>query len=476
MGDARASYLGERTRHWDEQARRLDSFHSWGRYYHRRLAEVYRFLVPPGQRVLELGCGQGDLLACLRPAVGVGVDVSPQMVRRAHRHHPHLRFIHADAADFDLEETFDTVVLSDLVNEVWDVQGALRRIVPRTGPHTRVILNTYSRVWQIPLEVAQRLGLATPVLSQNWLTPEDVSNLLYLEGFQVLRQWSEILWPLPTPAVDWLCNRVLVRLWPFHLLALTSFTIARPQPCATATSDHILVSVIVPARNEAGNIPDVFTRTPEMGQGTELVFVEGHSDDDTYGVIRQRMAAHPERLCQLLRQPGEGKGDAVRCGFAQANGDMLMILDADLTVAPEDLPRFFDALVSGVGEFINGVRLVYPMEKESMRFLNLVGNRFFGLAFSWLLGQPIKDTLCGTKVLWKADYERIVAERAYFGDFDPFGDFDLLFGAAKLGLRIVDLPVRYRERTYGSTSIQRWKHGWLLLRMLLFAAARLKFV
>ncbi len=236
------------------------------------------------------------------------------------------------------------------------------------------------------------------------------------------------------------------------------------------------MSVIVPARNEAGNIAAIFDRTPEMGAGTELVFVEGHSRDDTYATIERERARRPERRAQLLRQEGRGKGDAVRLGFAHAHGDVLMILDADLTVAPEDLPRFLSALISGKGELINGVRLVYPMEKQAMRFFNLLGNKFFSLAFSWLLGQSVKDTLCGTKVLWAADYQRLAAQRTYFGDFDPFGDFDLLFGAAKLNLKIVDLPIRYRERTYGSTNIQRWRHGLLLLRMVLFAARRIKFV
>jgi glycosyltransferase involved in cell wall biosynthesis len=234
--------------------------------------------------------------------------------------------------------------------------------------------------------------------------------------------------------------------------------------------------VVVPARNEAGNIPEIFERVPDMGAGTELVFVEGHSRDDTFAAIEREMTQRPWHPCKLLRQTGTGKGDAVRLGFQEADGDVLMILDADLTVAPEDLPRFLDALVSGKGEFINGVRLVYPMADRAMRFLNLLGNKFFSLAFSWLLGQPIKDTLCGTKVLWKRDYERIARQRHYFGDFDPFGDFDLIFGAAKQNLKIVDLPVRYGERTYGSTNIQRWRHGWLLLQMAGVALRRLKFV
>ena len=234
--------------------------------------------------------------------------------------------------------------------------------------------------------------------------------------------------------------------------------------------------MVVPARNEAGNIPAIFSRIPEMGGLTELLLIEGHSTDDTYAVMELEASRHPERHCTLLRQTGTGKGDAVRTAFDQALGDILMILDADLTVAPEDLPRFYEALVSGKGEFINGVRLVYPLEDRAMRFFNFLGNKFFSLAFSWLLGQPVKDTLCGTKVIWKKDYETLSANRSYFGNFDPFGDFDLLFGAAKLGLKIIDLPIRYRQRIYGTTNIQRWKHGWLLLRMVGFAAGKIKFV
>jgi glycosyltransferase involved in cell wall biosynthesis len=236
------------------------------------------------------------------------------------------------------------------------------------------------------------------------------------------------------------------------------------------------VSVIVPARNEAGNIRRILRETPEMGGGTELIFVEGHSTDDTAGEIERAIAETPGRRAVLLRQTGKGKGDAVRLGFAAAEGEILMILDADLTVPSETLPRFYEALRSGKGEFANGVRLVYPMEKEAMRFLNLVGNKFFSLAFSWLLGQPVKDTLCGTKALWRVDYEKIAKNRSCFGDFDPFGDFDLLFGAARLNLKIMEVPIRYRERSYGRTNISRWRHGWLLLRMVLFAVRRIKFV
>jgi SAM-dependent methyltransferase len=480
---AQVEYTRARIAHWDGVALALDQQRTdLSGSYHARLVEVYRSLVAPGQRVLEIGCGEGGLLAALRPGVGVGVDFSVEMLRRGARRHPGLRFVQADAHTLDLQnQVFDVIVLSDVVNDLWDVELALRQLLPVTRPNTRLVLNFYSRLWEVPLDLTRRLGLSKPLLEQNWLTVEDIDNLLQLSGFEVTRRWDEILLPIRAGGVEGIANRFLARLWPLDQAALTHFVVARPSPNSSpprpdANASAPRVSVIVPARNESGNIQSIFERTPEMGKGTELVFVEGHSSDDTFESIQREIEAHPERCAQLLRQTGKGKGDAVRLGFELAHGDVLMILDADLTVAPEDLPRFLDALQSGKGEFINGVRLVYPMQKEAMRFFNLLGNKFFSLAFSWLLGQSVKDTLCGTKVLWTADYRRIAAQRHYFGDFDPFGDFDLLFGAARLNLKIIDMPIRYRDRTYGTTNIQRWRHGWLLLRMVAFAARRIKFI
>jgi hypothetical protein len=357
---------------------------------------------------------------------------------------------------------------------LWDVQTALEQVRRLSHPRTRLILNLYSHLWQVILSLAQALNLAAPMLEQNWLTLADLSNLLNLSGFEVIRSWQEVLLPLPIPLLSAFFNRFLIRFWPFYHLALSNFVVARPLPEAIEAEPS--VSVVIPARNEAGNICPIFERVPQMGSRMELIFVEGHSRDDTYAVIEREIAAHADVPSLLLRQTGIGKADAMRLGFAHASGDILMILDADLTVPPEDLPRFYRAICSRKGEFVNGVRLVYPMERQAMRPFNFLGNKFFSLAFSWLLGQPIKDTLCGTKVLWRKDYDLIVSNRSYFGDFDPFGDFDLLFGAARLNLKIIDLPIRYRERSYGTTNISRWKHGWLLLKMVLFAARRIKFI
>ncbi|NMC28745.1 MAG: glycosyltransferase [Pelolinea sp.] len=469
-------YQTMRKNHWDGIACQLDHWNGWGGYYRGRLQKVYQFHIPAGMNVLEIGCARGDLLAALEPSRGVGIDLSFEMIERAKQRHPALVFVQGDIHEIELDEKFDYIILSDLINDLWDVEAVFHKIRTWSKPSTRIILNYYSRLWEWPLALAQKLHLAQRTLPQNWLSVEDVKNLLYLGKFEVIREWEEVLAPLPLPLLSAFCNRFLVRLWPFRSLAMTAFTLARPIPETAPVTSAASVSVVVPARNEEGNIGQIFERVPQMGSGTELIFVEGHSKDNTYQTIQQEMQKHPEVKAKLLRQEGKGKGDAVRLGFANSSGDILMILDADLTVPPEDLPRFYQAIHTGRGDFINGVRLVYPMEKQAMRFFNYIGNKCFSLLFSFLLSQPVKDTLCGTKVLWKKDYEKIAANRSYFGDFDPFGDFDLLFGAAKMDLKIVDLPIRYAERTYGTTNIQRWKHGWLLLKMVVFAARRIKFI
>jgi SAM-dependent methyltransferase len=449
------------------------------RYYFRGVVRLMRFLVPRGARVLEIGCANGDLLAALEPSYGVGVDLSGPMVEEARRRHPDLHFVRMDAhdlaADPRLAGPFDYVVLYDLVGDLYDVLQAVHQLRKVCHPRTRVVVGFYNYLWQPVLRAAERLGLKTRQNLQNWLSHQDVANLLDIAGFEVIRRGWRMPFPLHLPLLSDLLNHLLQALPGVRRLGLQQYLVARLKP--TGARPAYSCSVVVPCRNERDNIAPALERIPCLGTRTEVIFVEGNSSDGTLEEIRRVMAAYrgPHQVRLLEQGGGRGKGDAVRRGFAAASGDVLMILDADLTVAPEDLPKFFDALESGAGDFINGCRLVYPMEKQAMRYLNLLGNKFFGKAFTWILDQPIKDTLCGTKVLLREDYEKIVANRSYFGNFDPFGDFDLLFGAAKLNLKIVEIPVRYRDRAYGQTNISRFRHGWLLLRMTLFAARKFKF-
>ena len=425
--------------------------------------------------MLEIGCGKGELLASVNPREGIGVDQSGEMIRRATEKFPHIQFLHSRGEDVQLEGTFDVIILSDLLNNVWDVQEFLSQMRQYCNDSTRIVINAYSRLWQPCLNLVRKVGLAAPMLPQSWLTVDDLKNLLSLEEFDVVQSSSEIILPVKIPLVSYLANRYFAKIFPFNFLCLTNVLVVRKKPALDTLPEDPRVSVIVAARNEEGNIASIFSRTPDMGRGTELIFVEGGSTDDTFETIKKEIENNPRKRAFAYQQSGNGKGDAVRLGFSKASGDILMILDADMTVPPENLPLFFNALVTGKGEFINGVRLVYPMESEAMRFFNLLGNKFFSLAFSWLLGQPIKDTLCGTKVLTNENYKKIAVNRSYFGEFDPFGDFDLIFGAAKQNLKIVDLPIRYRDRHYGETNISRWRHGVLLLRMVMFAASKIKF-
>ena len=372
----------------------------------------------------------------------------------------------------------DYVLLNGNIHYEADIQDFLGTLRPALLPSTRVIIMFYSALWRPLLRLATVLGARGKTPEENWVAREDVRNFLLLANYELVRQESKFLVPIYIPLISYWANRFLAPLPGFRFFNLVNIAVARPLGLPSPDGSKLpSVSVIVPARNEAGNIEAAILRTPVMGPDDELIFIEGNSTDNTWETICELKRKYQStRNIQIDRQEGKGKGDAVRKGFSLATKEILMILDADLTVPPEELPRFYEALVAQKGEFINGSRLVYPMEKQAMRFFNLLGNKFFAVMFSFVLGQRFKDTLCGTKVLTRENYLKLAAQRKYFGEFDPFGDFDLIFGATRMALRIVEVPIHYRERTYGSTNIERWKHGLILLRMLRFAAARIKFL
>jgi len=445
------------------------------RFYHTLLRNFYKFLVPPNRSVVELGSGTGDLLAAVQPELGVGIDFSPAMVEIASKRHPELTFIESDVDSFSGGQSFDYLLMSDLVNDLPDVQRTLTRALKFAHKDSRIVLNFFNNLWRPILTLAIWLGLKAPTLLPNWLSKSDMENLLDLAGWEVVKTDERILIPIKIPFIASFINRWVAPLPLIRHLSLAVFVVARPKP-APDSGHQFTCSVVVPARNEAGNIENAIQRTVELGAGTELIFIEGHSTDNTWDTILQMQEKYSERNIVAMQQTTKGKGGACREAFAKASGDILFILDADLTMPPEELPKFYEVIRSGQAEFANGVRLVYPMEDEAMRFFNIIGNHFFSKAFTWLLGQHIKDTLCGTKVMTRKNYEQIAVNRNYFGEFDPFGDFDLIFGAAKQNLKIQDIPIRYGARTYGDTNINRWRHGMILLRMTLFAAQRLKFL
>jgi len=457
-----------------QAARSYDYWRRKNRYYYHELTRLYRRHVRPGSTVLEIGCEGGELLAALQPARGVGLDSDPALIEAARRRYPDLTFLVGDVDRLPRGETFDAIVICNAVGHMRDVQKTLVSLQPFCRPDTRVIVAYHNALWEPILVLGSRLGLRRQTPNLNWLSRDDLANLLMLAGYDPVSTFCEILLPKALPPVSSFLNRFLVKFWPFKHLALAFLVVARPRGPAL-DRQRATVSVVVPTRNERGNVASIIERTPTMGAGTEILFVDGWSTDGTPEEIQRCIAANPDRRMRLIRQEGaRGKGQAVRQGFAAAIGDVLMILDADITVAPEDLPKFFDALADGLGEFINGTRLVYPMESQAMRFLNKCGNRFFSGLFTWLIGQRFRDTLCGTKVLTRSNYERIAARRAELGKLDPFGDFDLIFGAARSDLKIIEIPVRYGARTYGQTNISRFRDFWLLLAMSWRAFLKIK--
>jgi Glycosyl transferase family 2/Methyltransferase domain len=457
---------------FDELARSNSYPGRAARGYHDQIRAVHQSIVRPGASVLEIGSGNGDLLASLEPGRGIGIDVSPRMVELARERHPGLIFEHAAGEELVLDGTFDYVILSDLVPYVDDLLALFANVAAHSSRDTRIVVHSYSQLWRPLLALLELLHLKARTPVRNWMTSDDVRNLLQLNGLEPVTATRRILFPLQIPLVSAVLNGVLAGFWIIRQLCLTWWIVARPIP--PDAPEELSVSIVVPAKNEAGMIERIVEETPSLGTRSELIFVEGHSTDGTREEILRQIELHPEREIVYVEQTGTGKGDAVRLAFDRARYDALIVLDADLTVRPHDLAPFIDALASGRAEFANGSRLVYGLEPGAMRFLNLLGNKAFSLVFTALVGQPVKDTLCGTKALRRSRYEEIAAGRAYFGDFDPFGDFDLLLGAARLQLRIVDVPVRYHSRTYGETKISRFRHGWLLVRMAVFAYRKLK--
>ena len=377
------------------------------RAFYRDDRNYMKFLIPKGVRVLDLGCGNGDLLAELEPSYGLGIDISPAMIDRAKRLYPNLSFVVGDIEDETvidgIDGPFDYIVLSDTIGMLDDIETALRRLQPLCGPDTRVIIAYYSQLWEPLLKVAEWVGLKMPQPPTNYLNTTDFLNILDLADFEPIKMDYRQLVPRRLLGLGTLINRFIAPMPGIRRLCLRTYVVARSLTAKRPA--QLSASIVIPCRNERGNIETAIKRLPAFGKAQEIVYVEGNSSDGTYEeCLRVKEAYAATHDIKVLKQDGRGKGDAVRKAFANASGDVLMILDADLTMPPEALPKFYAAIASGKADFVNGTRLVYPMDDEAMRPLNFVANRFFAGVFSYLVNQRFSDTLCGTKV---ADAARI---------------------------------------------------------------------
>ena len=475
-GGATSSRKQDIRRLHDELAPQRAGWLARAKFFHNEDLLYLKFLIPEGARVLELGCGTGHLLAAIKPSFGVGVDFSDGMILEARKAHPDLTFLVGDIEDESflrsLPGPFDYVVIVDTLGMLDDCQALLERLHELCTRRTRLIVAYFSHLWNPALQLAEKVRMRMPQPAQNVLASDDIRALATLADFEPVKSEKRLLLPFWMFGLGRLVNRFVAPAPLIQNLCLRHYTVCRSL--RQVDDESRSATVVVPARNERGNIEAAVQRIPRFTDDLEIIFVEGHSEDGTWEEIQRVATAYPQYDIKAMQQTGKGKADAVFKGFDAGRGDVFMILDADLTMPPEQLTKFWLAIQTGKGEFVNGSRLVYRMEDDAMRALNLVANKLFSLVFTWLLSQRFTDTLCGTKVLRRTDYQRLKAGRAYFGDFDPFGDFDLIFGASKLSLKVVEIPIRYASRTYGETQISRFRHGFMLLRMVLFAFLRIK--
>ncbi len=435
-------------------------------YYHRQVHAFFARRIPAGQRVLEIHCRTGTLLSGVSPAHGVGVEISSQLVETARQLHPELTFHCMDPVEVDsLGLQFDFVILNQVADLAVDLLALFKALRSCCHEDTRIIITSFGALWHPMLRLAGKLSLILEPPYRNWFTPATLERIIRLSGLETVVSGRFCLLPKYMPLLTRFCNRILAKTPGLSRLCLMHYQVVRCEPPTRDASDY-RVSVVVPCKNEEGNVADVARRVPEMGIGTELIFVDDRSTDETAKEVSRAIERYPERTIRLVDGPGEGKGAAVRAGLESATGDVYTILDADMTVMPEALPEFYAGLVEGRGEFINGTRLVYPLEKDSMRTMNLAGNQMFAALISYLMEQPISDSLCGTKMLWARDYPKIVAARTDLRSVDVWGDFDWLFGAAYRNLKICELPVHYLERVTGRSKMgKRFRNALVMLRM-----------
>jgi len=459
---------------YNQEAPKRDSWIRKNKYYYDYLTKNLRFIVEPESRVLQVKCETGYFLNAVNPRYGLGIDSSEKMIDIARINYPDLNFEVASLEGFSSAEKFDYILMTHALGDILDIQKSLQTLKHAITPGTRLVIINYNRLWQPIINLAAYLKLKIKQPTQNWLSMQDTENLLYLSGYEIVKHSNMILAPVRIPFLSNFFNDILAKFPLIHNLCLNHIIVAKEIIHRSNHKDYS-VSIVIPCKNEKGNIESAVRRIPEMGKHVEIIFCDDKSEDGTAEEVLRLKQLYPDKDIKLFDGPGICKAQNTWVGFEKAQGDILMILDADLTVIPEELPLFFNAIVEGRGEFINGSRLVYPMNENSMKFFNIIGNKFFSLLFSCILDQKVKDTLCGTKVMWRKDYFRIKKFIGKWGIEDLWGDYDLLFGAAKVNLKIIDLPIHYFDRVYGETKMtQVVKNGVRMLRISIAALLKLR--
>ena len=278
--------------YFEHLADNRDRWRKRNRFYHRTLEKQFRMIIPEGSSVLEIGCGTGDLLNSVKPGVGYGIDFSLGMIKKARIKYPGLSFYHADAVNFKSDIRFDYVIMSDLLSALWDIQEVIKNLRNLIHPRTKVIIASYNYIWEPILHFGEFIGLKARQPLQSWLTISDIRGLLNLEEFEIVKVDRKLLLPIYIPVINLIFNIFLANLPGFNSFCLINLITARP---VYRKKEQYSVSIVVPARNEKGNIENAIMRTPVFGSHQEFIFIEGNSSDHTWEEILRVRDAYPDK-------------------------------------------------------------------------------------------------------------------------------------------------------------------------------------
>lgn len=448
--------MDEIRKHFDAIAKDYDYYKKKNGYYHTQIKKFYKQIIPEGSSVLEVGCATGDLLDYLKPSYGLGIDISRNMIEEAKRKHPGLDLVHGEISSIFARSDFDFIILSNLLDYIDDIYTFFVSLKRWMGEYTKLIINHNNPLWAPLIRIGAKFWLRTADAKRNFVTLRDACNLLEVLDFDISEKGFRLILPIYIPVVSHLVNKLFPRLYGINNFSSLQYIICRKRQLASKKK-QLSCTVVIPCHNEEQNLVECVRRVSSPGSFTEIIIVDDGSIDNTFQIAKQISEQDP-RVRAIRLEKNLGKGNAVKVGFDNARGDVLIILDADMTVAPEDIPKFFNTIADGAAEFVNGTRMIYPMEKKAMKFLNFFGNKMFGVITSIILGQRNTDVLCGTKALLKRHYKYIKIEDC------KWGDFDLLYGAAKLKLKLVEMPVHYKKRVSGSSKMKAIKHGIGMIR------------
>lgn len=432
------------------------------RYYYTQIQRLLKFLIPPGKSILYFGCYREDVIYSLDASSSVVIN---EEVDERISKNKSVEFVHCKYHLYNPQQEYDYIILDTVIGKTENINLLLRNISSACSSHTRIIIHQENYLWRPLLNFAASFGLKKQEKTQNWLSIKDVETYLETAGFESTRVYKKNIFPLKAGFLGPILNHFFSTIPVLDFLKLDQFIVGRFNKPFTQLKSSSSLSICLTVKDEEHNIEPIVSSLPVLCENQEILFVEGNSTDNTAKEIERMKMLFPHKNIRLIKQPGKGQGDAIHTGFKEAKGEIIILYEGDGTSEPYDIQYFYEAIEAGRFEFIEGSRFVYPLSHKCMPLANKIGNVVFAKWFSFFLNQRTTDVLSGIKAIRKKDYEKIYNTWGFLGIPDPFGDFELLFGSARYGLKIGEIPIRYKPRVFGESKTSVFKHGWYLLKM-----------